>query len=50
MYLNHFSGFRCDRALYDRFKEFIKDKPEIENYSHGVRIAILKYMREYRKQ
>ena len=49
MYLNKLVAFRCPRELYNRFKEFCKDKEEIDDLSHGVRIAILKYMREYRK-
>lgn len=49
MFFNHVAVFRCPRELDHQFKEFIKDKIEIENYSHGVRIAMIKYMREYKR-
>ena len=50
MYLNHFVGFRCPRQLYIKFKEFIKDKEEIEDLSHGIRVSMIKFMREYHKE
>jgi len=49
MYLTKMCLFRCDHKLYLEFKEFINQNPEIENFSHGVRIAMIKYIREYRK-
>lgn len=46
MFFNDIAGFRCSRQLYRDFKKAIKKNPEIDGFSHGVRVAMMRYIRE----
>ena len=46
MYLNNYVGFRCPKEIYRKLKKAIKGNRDIENMSHAIRIAIIKYTKE----
>lgn len=50
MFFNNFVGFRCTKKLYREFKTAIKTNPEIESVGHGLRVAMIHYIREIYKR
>jgi len=36
---------RCSRQLYEKFNTERKKNPELESFSHAVRVAMIQYIR-----